>query len=104
MACPLRSSVPHFPLRCDKSVTVNLGPSSRIQGQSQGGLAMKKRVVIAFFATSLTAGASFAADGTATLSIGASHGRRMDGHLFWSQCRLRLGAGLINYRFWRRID
>src|SRR5215510_15077422 len=32
------------------------------QGQSQGGVAMKKRVVIAFFATSLTAGMSFAAD------------------------------------------
>src|SRR6516165_12565974 len=62
MACPLRSSVPHFPLRCDKSVTVNLCPSYRIQGQSQGGVAMKKRVVIAFFATSLTAGVSFAAD------------------------------------------
>src|SRR6516164_2607847 len=45
-----------------------------------------------------------AADGTAALSIGPSHRGRMDGHLFWSQCRLRLGAGLINYRFWRRID
>src|SRR5262249_23685324 len=56
---------------------------------------MKKRMVIAFFA---------AAGGTAALSIGPSHGRRMDGHLFWSQRRLRLGAGLINYRFWRWID
>src|SRR5215471_9033311 len=59
---PIANSVPHFPLRCGKSVTVNIGRSSRIQGQSQGGVAMKKRVVIAFFATSLTAGASFAAD------------------------------------------
>src|SRR5262249_5634059 len=58
----LTAGHPHFPLRCDKSVTVNLRPSSRIQGQSQGGVAMKKRMVIAFFATSLTAGASFAAD------------------------------------------
>jgi opacity protein-like surface antigen len=33
-----------------------------MQGQFQGGVAMKKRVVIAFFATSLTAGVSFAAD------------------------------------------
>src|SRR5262249_43626685 len=57
-----RGSHPHFPPRCDKSVTVNVCPSSRIQGKSQGGMAMKKRVVIAFFATSLTAGASFAAD------------------------------------------
>src|SRR5262249_1528972 len=58
----MSTAVTHiFPLRCDKSVTVNLRPSSRIQGQSQGAW-MKKRVVIAFFATSLTAGASFAAD------------------------------------------
>ena len=42
----------HFPLRCGKSVTVNIGPSSRIEGQSQGP----------FFATSFMAGASFAAD------------------------------------------
>jgi hypothetical protein len=33
-----------------------------MQGQFRGGVAMKKRVVIAFFATSLTAGMSFAAD------------------------------------------
>src|SRR5215471_21643589 len=65
---------------------------------------MKKRMVIAFFATSLTAGASFAAYGTAALSIGPSHGRRMDGHLFWSQRRLRLGTGLIKYPFWRWSD
>ena len=45
-----------------------------------------------------------AADGTAALSIGPSHGRRMDRHLFWSQCRLRLGTGLIKYRFWRWSD
>jgi hypothetical protein len=30
------SSRPHFPPRCGKSVTVRTGPSSRIQGQSQG--------------------------------------------------------------------
>src|SRR6516162_7681234 len=65
---------------------------------------MKKRMVIAFFATSLTAGASLAADGTAALSIGPSHGRRLDGHQFWSQRRLRLGTGLIKYRFWRWND
>src|SRR6266446_7984096 len=45
-----------------------------------------------------------AADGTTALSIGPSHGRRLDGHLFWSQRRLRLGAGLIKYRFWRWSD
>ena len=44
-----------------------------------------------------------AADGTAALSIGPSHGRRLDGHQFWSQRRLRLGTGLIKYRFWRWI-
>src|SRR5262249_12113609 len=44
------------------------------------------------------------ADGTAALSIGPSHGRRLDGHLFWRQRRLRLGAGLIKYRFCRCSD
>src|SRR5262249_52160881 len=41
-----------------------------------------------------------AADGTATLPFGPCHARQLDGHLFWSQRRLRLGAGLIKYRFW----
>src|SRR5215831_16055734 len=45
-----------------------------------------------------------AADGTAVLPFGPSHARRMDRHLFWSQRRLWLGIGLINYRFWRWID
>src|SRR5262249_57671401 len=45
-----------------------------------------------------------AGDRDATLSIRAPNGRRMDGHLFWSQRRLRLGAGLIKYRFWRWSD
>src|SRR5215831_8341410 len=48
-----------------------------------------------------------AGDGTAALPFGPfgpSHARRMDRHLFWSQRRLRLGIGLIKYRFWRRID
>src|SRR5262249_10654714 len=42
-----------------------------------------------------------AADGTAGLPFGPCHARRMDRHLFWSQRRLRLGAGLIKYRFCR---
>ena len=45
-----------------------------------------------------------AGDGTATLPFGPSHGRRLDGHQFWSQCRLRLGTGLIKYPFYRWID
>ena len=35
MERPLRSSVRHFPLKCGKSVTVNIGASSRIEGQSR---------------------------------------------------------------------
>ena len=69
---------------------------------------MKKRVVIAFFATSLTARSvlrrRLAADGTAGLPFGPCHARQLDGHLFWSQRRLRLGIGLIKYRFWRWSD
>src|SRR5262249_8758388 len=45
-----------------------------------------------------------AADGTAALSIGPSNGRRLDGHQFWRQRRLRLGTGLINYPLWRWND
>src|SRR5262249_4552695 len=48
-----------------------------------------------------------AGDGTAAVPFGPfgpSHARRVDRHLFWSQRRLRLGIGLIKYRFWRRID
>src|SRR5215472_16832859 len=45
-----------------------------------------------------------AADGTAGLPFGPCHARRMDRHLFWSQRRLRLGIGLIKYRFWRWSD
>src|SRR5262249_3763408 len=45
-----------------------------------------------------------AADGTAGLPFGPCHARQLDGHLFWSQRRLRLGAGLIKYRFCRCTD
>src|SRR5262249_52819582 len=48
-----------------------------------------------------------AGDGTAALPFGPfgpSHARRMDRHLFWSQRRLRLGAGLVKYRFCRCTD
>ena len=62
---------------------------------------MKKRMVIAFFATSLTAGVSFAADWPVIGTQLYPSAPRMDRHLFWSQCRLRLGTGLIKYRFWR---
>src|SRR5215470_14628239 len=64
---------------------------------------MKKRMVIAFFATSLTAGVSFAADWPLMGPQLYPSAPRMA--VEWTgQRRLRLGAGLINYRFWRRID
>jgi hypothetical protein len=79
-------------------------PSSRIEGQSQGACDEKAngdRIFCHFIDGRGVLRRRLAADGTAALSIGPSHGRRMDGHLFWSQCRLRLGTGLIKYRFWR---
>jgi len=64
---------------------------------------MKKRMVIAFFCHFMDGRGvlrrRLAVDGTAALSIGPSHGRRLDGHQFWSQRRLRLGTGSSNTVF-----
>src|SRR5262249_37693728 len=94
---------PAFPPRCGKSITVGIDPSSRMQVQA-GGRGDEKasgdRVFCHFIDGRSVLRRRLAADGTATLPFGPCHARQLDGHLFWSQRRLRLGAGLIKYRFW----
>src|SRR5262249_18593851 len=97
---------PAFPPRCGKSITVGIDPSSRMQGFRGRGdeKASGDRVFCHFIDGRDVLRRRLAADGTAGLPFGPSHARQLDGHLFWSQRRLRLGAGLIKYRFWRWSD
>src|SRR2546430_15568879 len=101
------SSHPHFPRG-----VANLSPSElaprleyRVSRRGRGDeKANGDRVFCHFIDGRGVLRRRLAADGTTALSIGPSHGRRLDGHLFWSQRRLRLGAGLIKYRFWHWND
>src|SRR5262249_1361959 len=95
---------PAFPPRCGKSeLTLHLECKVSFRGRGDEK-ANGDRVFCHFIDGRDVLRRRLAADGTAALSIGPSHARRMDRHLFWSQRRLWLGIGLIKYRFCRWSD